>query len=58
MAIYEIEVHGEAREVYVVEAEDAAAAERIFSDGDAGQPEVSEVQSAEVVSVRRRPDAA
>jgi len=51
MAFFEVELCGEAREVYLVEARDAQdAAERW---ADAGEPVVSEATSMEVVSVAR-----
>lgn len=56
MRRFKLEVEGEAREVYVIEAEDEAAARRLFDDGDAGQPEVVEVTSAEITTVTEMED--
>lgn len=51
--LFHVEVTGHAREVYAVEAKSTEEATRIFADGDAGAPEISEITEAEVVEVRR-----
>ena len=49
---YTIEARGDAREVYYVEAADEDAARARFERGDVRDPVVSEVTSAEIVSVQ------
>lgn len=53
MALYRLVVEGEAREVYTVEADNLVEAKRVFTNGDAGTPDVAEVTGAEVVAVER-----
>lgn len=53
MALWEVEVQTVGREVYLIAADTAEQAKKVFDDGEVTKPSMSEVVSIEAVEVRR-----